>query len=94
MSVLLREVNQVQVTLELFSLLSLHNSRQIDEGQVLLLGQFPCLLLISLQNDAVLTIDHLRVAHLVVELVWVSQLSSQSKFLCTNVVLGGEMNAY
>ena len=81
LSVHLGKVDQVQVLLELVSLLGLDLALHVDQGDVSILQQLPLLLLIGLDDDFVLAVDHLGPVHLVIELVWVSEFCLQAQLL-------------
>ena len=77
----LREVDQVKVLLELLGLFGLLLALHVDQRDILLLDRLPLLILVGLQYDFVLSVDHLCRVHLVVELVRVPQLCLQFEAL-------------
>ena len=79
-----REIDQVQVFLHFVGFVGLSLSLHVDEGNVLILVELPCLQLTSiLKHDFVFAVDEFRRVHLVIELIRVAKLSLQSKFFCT-----------
>ena len=82
----LRKVNQVQIFLELLGFFGLSLSLHVYDRYVLVFIKFAGFLLITLlANDLMLTVNEPSRAHLVVELVWISQLSFQTKLLYTKI---------
>ena len=64
----------MEIFLHFLSFLCLHLSLHIDHSNVSIFLHLAGLILVSLKNDSVFAVDHLRRVHLVIELVRVSQL--------------------
>jgi hypothetical protein len=87
--VLLREVNHVEVALELVRPILLDHALQVHQSYVLVFLELPSLirLLATSVYLMVLTILHSGVDHLMIELIWVASPSFLTQLLYTRKVI-------
>ena len=85
-----RQVDQVKAGLQLFGLFALNLSAHLHQSHVGSLAELPGLLSRGFirAHDDVSAVFKFRIAHLVIELVWVPELGLFLKFSCSPQSLG------